>query len=313
MWNAPSSCPFAPKYSMRTRNAAQLTIARQMTATHEPTDPARIREQVVRFGSDEQLVGIVSSPEAASATAVVILNAGVLHRVGPHRLHVLLGRQLAERGFAALRLDLGGIGDSVAASDATTFRESAVADTRLAMSGLPARRFVIFGVCAGADNALATALVDDRVAGVVLVDPFAYPSRRAAVRALRMKLARRGPRAAIAWAVGAARRRIQLRLERLRQREAPEPQAEGRTAPPMPEFRAQLATLVGRGVKVLAVYSGIHGTNYNDADQLFELFPDLRGKIDVAYFADANHTFTELDAQAKLLDTTTNWIATRFR
>ena len=72
----------------------------------------------MRFGPDEQLVGILTHPEAASSTAVTILNAGVLHRIGPHRLHVLLARRLAELGFHALRLDLGGIGDSVASSDA---------------------------------------------------------------------------------------------------------------------------------------------------------------------------------------------------
>ena len=148
----------------------------------------------MRFGSEAQLVGIVTRPNAPLPTSVVILNAGVLHRVGPHRLHVLLARRLAERGFQALRLDLGGIGDSVASSDATTFRESAVADTRLAMTGLATRSHVIFGVCAGADNALATALADDRVAGIVLVDPYVYPTRLATVRALRMKIRRLGPR-----------------------------------------------------------------------------------------------------------------------
>jgi len=267
----------------------------------------------VRFGPDEELVGVVSTPERASSTAVVILNAGVLHRVGPHRLHVLLGRRLAKAGFRALRLDLGGIGDSVASSDATTFRESAVVDTRLAMSGLAAQRHVIFGVCAGADNALATALVDDRVAGIVLVDPHVYASRLATLRALRMKATHLGPRETILWGLGVVRRRMRSRLEQLRDRGKPEPQSEGREAPPIEQYRKQLATLVERGVKILAIYSGIHGTRYNHEDQLFELFPELRGKVDRAYFPDANHTFTELDAQAKLIETVTNWIATRFR
>ncbi|HLL20920.1 MAG TPA: hypothetical protein VK427_02265, partial [Kofleriaceae bacterium] len=142
-----------------------------MTATRELTEPTgdSVRDVVVRFGSDDQLVGIVSQPPRAAATAITILNAGVLHRIGPHRLHVVLARRFAECGFTALRLDLGGIGDSVASSNAPTFRESAVNDTRLALSGLSERRHVLFGVCAGADNALATALVDDRVGGIVLV------------------------------------------------------------------------------------------------------------------------------------------------
>src|SRR5262245_18911200 len=95
-----------------------------------------LRDEVVRFGSVEELVGILSHPAAPAQTAVLLLNAGVLHRIGPHRLHVTLARRLAELGFPALRLDLGGIGDSVASTEAPTFRESAVADTRLAITGI---------------------------------------------------------------------------------------------------------------------------------------------------------------------------------
>ena len=294
---------------MRTRNADQLTIARQMTATHELTDPASVREEVVRFGPNDELVGILSRSEAVSGMAVLILNAGVLHRVGPHRLHVLLARRLAERGLAALRLDLGGIGDSVASTDAATFRESAVADTQLAMTGLAARRHVLFGVCAGADNAIATALVDDRVSAIVLVDPYTYPNRRATLRALRTKITNNGPREMLRWGLGAARRRVLLRLERLRDRNTPEPQSGGREAPPIASYRLQLQALVERGVKILAIYSGIHGTSYNHEDQLFELFPELRGKVDRAFFPHANHTFTELDAQSELIAAVASWIA----
>jgi pimeloyl-ACP methyl ester carboxylesterase len=284
-----------------------------MTATQQLTEPMSIREQVVRFGSDEQLVGIVTRPTSAAATAVTILNAGVLHRIGPHRLHVTLARRLAERGFLTLRLDLGGIGDSVPSSDAATFRESAIADTRLAIGALEPRRHVIFGICAGADNAMATALVDDRIAGIVLIDPHAYANRRAFVRALRVKLGRQGPRAALRWGAGRVAREVQRRLALLRDRNKPPAPAEGREPPTAERFRMQLEAIAERGVKVLAVYSGAHGPGYNHEDQLFEVFPELRGKIDRAYFPNANHTFTELAQQAHLIDAVTDWIATRFR
>jgi hypothetical protein len=167
----------------------QLTIVRSMSATIELQEhgfESAIRDEALRLGPEGQLVSILSRPPAAIANsdvglpltpgfALVILNAGVLHRVGPHRLHVTLGRHIAATGVASLRLDLGGIGDSITTSDAASFRDSAVADTREAMTGLTAAvgadRFVLFGVCAGADNSIATALVDDRVAGIVLVDP----------------------------------------------------------------------------------------------------------------------------------------------
>jgi len=283
--------------------------------------PATIRDEAHRFGPEGQLVGIVSHPDegkprTAEAPAVIVLNAGVLHRAGPHRLHVVLTRRLAAGGFASLRLDLGGIGDSIASSDATTFRESAVADTRAAMTGLGdalgARRFVIFGVCAGADNALATALVDERVAGIVLVDAAVYATPRSVLRELQRQLALPGGLPVAArWTAFRVRRRLRRGLARLRRTLAEKP-PEGRENPPAEVFRSQLASLADRGVRVLAIYAGMHAENYNHADQLFEAFPDLRGRIDTAYFPDANHTFTQLEDQAALVDVTARWIARYF-
>jgi pimeloyl-ACP methyl ester carboxylesterase len=237
--------------------------------------------------------------------------------VGPHRLHVALARRIAAAGVASLRVDLGGIGDSVASSDATSFRESAVADTRVAMTALTAalgaQRFILFGVCSGADNSLATALVDDRVAAIVLVDPHTYPTRRSQLRYLRTRVAERGSaRDAARWGLTVAVRRLGQLADRLRRPADPESSSGGRERPPIEVFRSQLTALVDRGVRVLAVYSGIHGAGYNDRDQLFELFPELRGRIDHMYFAGANHTFTELGVQAELIDAVTAWITKRF-
>jgi pimeloyl-ACP methyl ester carboxylesterase len=284
-----------------------------MTATHLGRVAAEAgRDEVVRFGSDDQLVGIVSRGESAGTTSVVLLNAGVLHRIGPHRLHVTLARRLAEIGFPTLRLDLGGIGDSVVSGNAPTFRESAVADTRLAMSGLSASRFIVFGICAGADNALATALADDRVKGIILVDPHVYATRRSQLRGIRKKLAAMGSRETLAWAGRVIDRRVRERVAKFRQPFTDEPAA-GREPPPVADYRMQFGALVERGVQILNIYSGIHGAKYNHEDQVFETFPELRGRIDRVFYPHSNHTFTELEAQAELLAYVTSWITTRFR
>ena len=85
------------------------------------------------------------------------------------------------------------------------------------------------------------------------------------------------------------------------------PIQQGREPPPLAEYRAWLRALIARGVNVLVIYTGVHGPRYNDADQIFELVPDLRGKLGVAYFPGANHTFTDLAAQAILRETVTSW------
>jgi hypothetical protein len=305
-----------------------------MTATHEPQGHQRsdsiVRDEVLRLGPEGQLVGILSHPPggtspvrsdtlalASPGLALIILNAGVLHRVGPHRLHVVLARRIAAAGCAGLRLDLGGIGDSIASSDAPNFRESAVADTRAAMTGLTgvtgARRFVLFGVCSGADNAIATAIADERVAGIVLVDPPTYPTLRGQLRYLRMRISEhRDPRDVLRRALTFAERRLRLAVALIGRRTVDDAPSEGRELPPVATYGAQLASLADRGVRIFAVFSGIHGARYNHADQLFELFPALRGRLDHVYYPAANHTFTERGAQAALLDAVTGWMTKRF-
>lgn len=286
-----------------------------------------MKEQALRLGSEDHLVGVLTHPGLSpldavepAAFAVIFLNAGVLHRVGPHRLHVKLARQLAARGVTSLRLDLSGIGDSHPVPGALSFRESAVVDTRSAMDRLSAdtgaRRFILFGLCSGADNALATAAVDARVVGLVLVDPPAYITPRARVRKLAARLRRLGtPQAVLAWGSATVARRVRARIRAAHVTAADRAEDEevsgGRGLPSRADYRALLGALVDRGVAILAVFSASLGERYNATNQLFELFPELRGRVEVAYFPAANHTFTELDAQARLTSTVCGWIERR--
>ncbi len=286
-----------------------------MPATQEP----QLRDEVLHFGDLDQLVGILSPgchAETAARPGVILLNAGVLHRVGPHRLHVRLARTLAMAGFTTLRLDLGGIGDSVSASAATTFRETAVADTRTAMTRLAERHglrsFVVSGLCAGADNALATALADDRVRGIAVIDPPTYATRAAKLRLVKTRIAEEGPLDALKWGLGVARRVSRERLGRGRSA-ATEPEAEGRETPPLATYAAQMLQVRARGAAIFAVFSGAHRERYNHADQIFEVIPALRGQIARAYFPEANHTFTELAAQSALVTAVTGWCVREFR
>jgi pimeloyl-ACP methyl ester carboxylesterase len=303
-----------------------------MAATHEMHQmrgceviAGEVWEDVAKLGPDGQLLGIVTQPSHLDhkRPIVMFLNAGVLHRVGPHRIHVTLARRLAQRGLPSLRLDLGGLGDSPATAHSGSFMESAVADVRAAMDDLQRRygisQFVIFGLCSGADNALAAAAVDARIVGLVLLDPPSYRTRRSQLRKLALRARALGGVAAVArWGARAAaqrvRRRVAEQLARLSpQREAPEdPPAAGREAPPLDSLRATFQQLLQRGVKVLAIYSGAYGDRYNHRDQIFELFPELRDRVDREYFPLANHMFTEVAAQRALMDTVSSWLTRHF-
>ena len=279
-----------------------------MTTQHAP-----IHETLLPIGRDRTLVAIASQPRTGFARpAVVLVNAGVIHRVGPHRLHVRLARRLAEAGHLAVRMDLSGIGDSDPLPERLSFRASSVADIRTAADHLTTAAstaaVIVFGICSGADNALAAAEADPRIVGLVLVDPPCYATPGSRNRALRARL--RDPQA---W------RGLPGRLlGRWRERPPTDGSADaqaanaGRLPPPQEVYGRQLETLVERGVRILSVYTAAQGARYNHPEQLFEWFPTLRGRLDVHYFADANHTLTELSKQAAFIDLVADWCERQF-
>lgn len=273
---------------------------------------SNISERVLRLGEHRTLVAVASAPPTPrGAPAVLLVNAGVIHRIGPHRLHVRLARRLAQAGHPALRMDLSGIGDSGALPERLSFRASSVADIRTAIDHLaadnPTAAAIVFGICSGADNALAAAAADPRIVGLVLIDPPCYVSTRARLRSLRSRF-----RHPAAWMALPAKL-----MKRLRSRlSSPAGDADatsgGRQPPPLEDYRRQLNGLVARGVRILSIYSSAQGVRYNHADQLYEWFPELRGKIDSLYYPDANHTFTEIAQQTALISAVTDWCQRRF-
>ncbi len=135
------------------------------------------------FGPDRRLFGVLTRPvsDEPPATAVVFLNTGCEHHVGPHRMYVPLARAWAREGYAAFRFDIGGIGDSrppggIRENDAYPAHAmedvaAAVAEVRGATR---ARRLVVIGICSGGWHAFLAARDGLPVDGVMAVNPPLY-------------------------------------------------------------------------------------------------------------------------------------------
>ena len=139
------------------------------------------RESAVHFGTD-RLFGVLSEPAGMTApdsrqeTAVLLLNVGGNYHIGPNRIYSRMARWLAEKGWRALRMDLGGIGDSrnaqgfdfrsLYARDATA--EVSAAIDFLALGGC--KRFYLVGICSGSFVAFQSAIADARVTGQILMN-----------------------------------------------------------------------------------------------------------------------------------------------
>ncbi|MGD0429612.1 MAG: alpha/beta hydrolase [Acetobacteraceae bacterium] len=134
-------------------------------------------ETPLRFGPTGNLFGVLCRPSARddSSMAVVIVNSGGNPHQGLARVNVDLARRLAAEGFASLRMDFAGLGDSIAPGDAETHvlevdRRADVAAAIDVMEELGYRRFAAQGLCSGAYHAFHAALADQRISVLLLVN-----------------------------------------------------------------------------------------------------------------------------------------------
>ena len=143
----------------------------------------RITESAVLIRSAPSLFGILTRPATIpeSAHAVILLNAGGDHHIGPRRLYVNLARRWAEHGYCVLRLDISGLGDSDAYPGRErndVFPPSAVEDVRLAIEYVRkeccARVITLGGLCSGAFHCLRAAVSGLGVDHLLLVNPLNF-------------------------------------------------------------------------------------------------------------------------------------------
>ena len=122
------------------------------------------------------LVGIVAQPALPARVGVVIVVGGPQYRVGSHRQFTLLARRLADAGFAALRFDCRGMGDSAGpARDFLSIDEDIGAAIAALRRDQPTLQTVaLWGLCDAASAALlyAHGRVQRDVGGLCLLNPW---------------------------------------------------------------------------------------------------------------------------------------------
>jgi pimeloyl-ACP methyl ester carboxylesterase len=282
-----------------------------------------VEERVHSFGEDGALVGIATLPSGddgrprAERPFVVLLNAGLVHRVGPFGLGVQLARKLAGEGYRVLRFDQSGIGDSPASPSAMPVAERAVLDGRAALDFVAERygaeRFIVAGLCTGAVNSHRLALVDPRIAGACLLDGYAYPTFTYQKARVRRRLEHPTTWAPLVRRVAATvASRVRRRLGRdgrsstMGESTSADPTDERESIfyqawPDRALVRTELERILDRGVRLLFVYTGGWSTFVAPA-QFDEMFPRLRGRehVTVSYHAEADHTFYALADRERL-------------
>ena len=302
-----------------------------MTGVRDSSVPLEV---ACSFGDSVVLAGVYTPATASgeSAPCVLYLTAGLLHHVGPSRLHVEMARAAASRGCAGLRFDLSGAGDSETSSEGGYFTERSVAEIQQAMDYLQHehghQRFILMGLCSGADDALATSLVDNRVVGLVMLNGYAYRTLRFHWHRVLSFYAPRvlKPRKIVNGVVRVTRRVVGRVLGRdIKRSQGSATRADISTEdavalraldddyryiPPRETTEKNLGTLAARGTRMLWVYTGSEHEDYTYQGQFFAMFPSLKGEpcVTECYLKKADHTYILQEDRQVLIEHTLRWL-----
>jgi len=277
-----------------------------------------MQETVVQFGPDQGLLGILTTPHDSvrivGAPIAVIINAGIVHRIGPFGLHVKMARQLAEAGFSTLRLDLSGLGDSLPRTEKLGGENRAVLDVSDALDFLQANhgsdRFVMLGLCSGAFNAHQITVQDDRIIGAVFMDGIVFRTtgyfwRHTVGRLLKPRTYR-----------NAIKRRSLARSQKWVTEDAAVELAESEfffaDDIQQTEITDDLNRLIRRDVSMLFLYTD----GYDDVcgigqfQEMYGITPNAQVQVD--YFPKSEHTFRLVENRSVVCTRIANWYHERF-
>jgi pimeloyl-ACP methyl ester carboxylesterase len=317
--------------------------AHRLPAPQPPatTTVGNVTETPIQFGVGGRLFGIVAEPARAPAAsdrpAIVLLNVGANHHVGPNRMYVVLARDLAELGYRSFRFDVGGLGDSLTAPgapDNRLYSKDSVGDVKAAMDFLSqahgCRRFVLVGLCSGAYLAFHTCIEDDRVSGQILLNPQTFEWKEGdslelsvrrsflstryyarAVRDYRVWIRALQGEVNVRGITGALRERLQARVRARLQRLAA--RALGRDDA-QTEIERAFQAMSKRGVESLLVFSFEDGGLDMIEKHLGRGARRMRGNdnFTLETVDGADHTFTPIASQTVLYGLLERYVTARF-
>lgn len=277
-----------------------------------------MKERVLKIGKPTPLIGVATEPEAfdPERPAVLILNSGVMHHVGACRLSVKVARAVADRGLLTVRFDYSGIGDSEPRRGARSFEEVSIRECSEVMDYIEktrgTKRFILYGLCSGADAAYHSAVSDERVVAFAQIDSFCYRNWRFYLEHYRPML----------FDISRLKRSLRYRWKNSRGGFSRPVQVEDsetpffeitlytRTFPPHAEVAAGLSRLISRGVRNYVIFTGSE-PHYNYEGQYRDSFRPLSfgNLLREEYLPRANHIVTQREYQTGIVKKIADWIA----
>jgi alpha-beta hydrolase superfamily lysophospholipase len=170
--NGKSAAPQA--HAARSASSMPLPLYAEAHVPH-----AELVEHALLFGSEPALFGVLTERRDARARAgaIILLNDGANPHIGSNRMAVTLARRWACEGYAVLRMDLAGLGDSATRAGCPgnqVFPAAAMHDIGAAIELMRSRYgscpVTLGGLCSGAYHAFRAAADGLGVARIILVN-----------------------------------------------------------------------------------------------------------------------------------------------
>jgi exosortase A-associated hydrolase 1 len=272
------------------------------------------------------LMGVLSSPDTPPRRGVVFVVAdGPQYRAGVQRQFVMLARAMEQAGYAALRFDYRGMGDSEGVHRGF---EHVDADIKAAIDALLAHcssieEIVLWGECDSSAAVLFYAYKDERIKGISIANPWVRTEEGRAKTIVKHYYLRRLFEKAFWSKLFSGQFRFKASLNSLLQNAMKIFRASSRsvsaqdTISDVPDQRQSLPVRLAHGLKnfkgnVLLVLSGNDWIakefkEVADASPVWrKLLNDKR--LESHEIADADHSFSKKSARSEMIRLNLEWL-----
>lgn len=274
-------------------------------------------ERLVAFENEgARLYGVLGVPDSEPRGCVVFVHGWGGCRMGPHRILVKTGRELNRAGYASLRFDLRGRGDSegdTVAADLDGMISDTCAAAKFLMSETGQAKAGVLGVCSGGNVAIGAATLMPEVRELVLWSTLPFQTHKRAADDVKktgsflMDYLRKASQPATWKKLIAGRVNFNMVRRVLFGHYAkPESEDGGNPKDSSRDIMAALETYPGR---MLFVYGGAD-PEAAGAREVYEAFAKEHG-LDAAFqvVEGANHSFYSHDWKREVIERSLGWLA----
>jgi pimeloyl-ACP methyl ester carboxylesterase len=229
-------------------------------------------------------------------------------------MYVTLSRILAADGYTVVRFDFSGIGDSAQRHDGTPPLVASLGEIKEVLDSVTdsyqISRFVLIGLCSGADHAVLYGSRDPRVVGLALMDPTLPPTARYYFHYMMQRLLEpKNWLSVMTGRSGLMRLAAVHLLNRVQPRGSDLKQLTLQTL----QFSGYLTecyeTAAVRGIKILSVFTSV-SPRHTYQQQILDAFPEasIHAALRLEYFPESDHLFSAERERTRLFRVIADWL-----